>query len=105
MQIQINSDKNIAVNEELKLMVDAEIEKALVRWEQHITRVEVHLSDLNSSQKAGAKDMRCLIEVRFAGRQPASVSDETDTVEQSVKGAAGKLHRLMESTIGKLDAK
>jgi ribosome-associated translation inhibitor RaiA len=66
-----------------------------------ITRVEVHLTD-ESGPKSGKNDKRCMMEARLEGRQPIAVTDEAATVELAVDGAADKLARLIEHTLGKL---
>jgi ribosome-associated translation inhibitor RaiA len=76
MKVQLNTDANIAGNEALSQQVEAIINDTLDRFSQHITRVEVHLSDENSNEKFGANDQRCLIEVRLANHQPIAVSDQ-----------------------------
>ncbi|MDQ2711435.1 MAG: HPF/RaiA family ribosome-associated protein [Acidobacteriota bacterium] len=100
MKIQINSDKQIAVNRELLSSVEAEVKRALERFESQFTRVEIHLSDLNGN-KPGIIDKRCLLEVRPAGKQPVSVDQKAATVEQAVKGAVGKMKRLLQNSFGK----
>jgi hypothetical protein len=67
-----------------------------------ITRVEVHLSDENG-QNRGGRDQRCMMEARVQGRQPLAVTDQAESLEQAVAGAAGKLARLIESTLGRVD--
>ncbi|MBV8706498.1 MAG: HPF/RaiA family ribosome-associated protein [Acidobacteriaceae bacterium] len=100
MKVQINSDKQVTVGTELMNNVKAEVERAFERFSNQITRVEVHLSDLNSS-KRGVKDKRCMLEVRPAGKRPVSVDDRGATVQQAVKGAAGKMKRLLQSSLGR----
>ena len=82
-------------------MVEAEVRRALGRFEAQLTRLEVHLSDSNSSSKAGLRDKRCLLEARAAGQKPVSVSFETASVGAAVRGAAGKMRRLLETSFGK----
>jgi len=100
MLIQINSDKQVVVDAELTASVEGEINRALARFESKLTRIEVHLSDLNGS-KPGTKDKRCLIEARPTGENPVTASDEADTTEQAVRGAANKMNRLLESAFGR----
>jgi ribosome-associated translation inhibitor RaiA len=102
MKIQINTDKNIPGRESLAQNVETILEQVLARFSEQITRVEVHLSDENSSTKAGTPDKRCLLEVRLAGRQPSSVSEQAQTVDQAVRGAAQKMISSLESETGKL---
>ena len=102
MQIQTNTDSNIEGHEALTSHVSSTVETALERFSDHITRVEVQLSDENSGKKSGVDDMRCVMEARLEGRQPVAVTHEASTVHHGVDGAAGKLHSLIESTLGRL---
>lgn len=102
MQIQINTDRNIDGHEALAAQVRGVVESALGRHESLITRVEVHLSDENSAKKGGKDDIRCMMEARLEGRPPAAITHQAATVEQAVDGAAEKLTRLIESTLGRL---
>ncbi|MEO8270508.1 MAG: HPF/RaiA family ribosome-associated protein [Aureliella sp.] len=102
MQIQINTEGNIEGHDVLATRVISAVENALSRVSDHITRVEVHLSDKNSDKKGGNDDMRCVIEARLEGRQPIAVTHEAATLDQAVDGASDKLARLIESTLGRL---
>jgi hypothetical protein len=106
MQIQVNTDRNIHGDETLFAEVNRTVEDALTRFSDHITRVEVHLSDENSNKKArGSGDMRCLMEARLEGRQPIAVTHRAATSSQAVEGAADKLAHLIEGTLGSLRAR
>ncbi len=48
MQIQINSDKNIEADKRLESYYTSLTKKSLNRFEDTITRIEVHFSDENS---------------------------------------------------------
>ncbi len=101
MKIQFNTDVNIHGTEALAAQVSASVEHALERFEEHTTRVEVHLSDENGD-KSGQQDQRCRLEARLEGRQPVAVTDHAATQEQAVHGAAQKLVHLLDSTLGRL---
>lgn len=101
MHIQVNTDNNIEGREELATRVEAVVEKALSRFSDQITRVEVHLSDENS-HKGGQNDKRCLMEARLEGRQPTAVTHQAATLGQAIDGAADKLKTVIESTLGRL---
>jgi ribosome-associated translation inhibitor RaiA len=100
MQIQINTDHNIKVHEVFAAQISSAVERALDRMSDHITRVEIHLSDENGD-KSGQNDKRCLMEARLEGRQPIAVTHHAATVDQAVDAAASKLVRLIESTLGR----
>jgi len=101
MKIQLNTDAHITGTEALAAQVRATIENSLQRFSEHVTRVEVHLSDENGG-KSGQKDQRCMLEARLEGRQPVAVTDHAKTLEQAINGATLKLARLLDSTLGRL---
>lgn len=102
MKIQLNTDAHILGTEALSARVSASVEQALDRFVDHITRVEVHLSDENGG-KTGPHDQRCTLEARVQGRQPVAVTDHAATLDQAVQGAAQKLARLLDHTLGRLN--
>jgi len=103
MHIQINTDSNIEGDNALTQRVETTVREALDHFSEHITRVEVHLSDENSGSKFGTEDKRCLLEVRLVGHQPIAVSHQASTLERAVDGAAKKMKRSLVSTLGRLD--
>jgi hypothetical protein len=102
MKIQINTDRNISGHEALSHKVEAIVERALHRFADRITRVEAHISDENGAAKPGPHDKRCLLEVRFAGLQPMSVTEHAETLEQAVNGATQKMISMLDTSVGKL---
>jgi hypothetical protein len=96
MEIQVNTDKNIASSDKLAGHVQTEIEHALSQYADRITRVEVHLRD-ESAGRSTAGDKRCMLEARPSGGQPVAVTDYADTLEDALHGALAKLVRLLES--------
>ena len=101
MQIQINTDHNIEGRAALSAHVRSVVERALSRSSEHITRVEVYVTDENGP-KNGTNDMRCAMEARLERHQPIAVTHEAATLHQAVDGAADKLARLIEHTLGRL---
>ena len=103
MQITVNTDNHIHGSVELTRRVEAVLEDSLGRFAERITRVGVHLSDENSRQKSGDEDKRCVIEARLAGLQPIIVSDDGSSAAQALDGAADKLVKILDRTLGRLD--
>ena len=101
MKIQLNTDAHTDGTEVLAAQVGATVEQALERFSEHVTRVEVHLSNENGGQ-SGQQDHRCVLEARLEGRQPVAVTEHAATVDQAVQGASQKLARLLDSTLGRL---
>ena len=101
MTIQLNTDKNLSVHEAFEAKLDSLLSEELSRFSEHITRLEVHLSDENGS-KEGFNDKRCMIEARLEGRQPIAVTADADTHEQSVAAAIDKLKNSLNTILGRL---
>jgi ribosome-associated translation inhibitor RaiA len=100
MQVQVNSGSGVDVDSKLSWRVESTVSKILNRFEDQITRVEVHLSDVNSD-KFGAQDKRCLMEARAAGLDPIAVANLAANVEDAIKGAGEKLKTALESQFGR----
>ncbi len=102
MQVQVHTDNHIEGSAELFSHVEGAVELALGRFEDRITRVEVYLSDQNSSQKGGDNDKRCTMEARPSGLQPITVTHEGATLDQAIDGAADKMEKTLTRTLDRL---
>ena len=101
MHVQTNTDRHITGSERLSAHVETLVADALGRFTEQITRVEVHLSDENGA-RGGGDDIRCVMEARLEGRPPAAVTHQAATVDEAAGGAAAKLARAIENTLGRL---
>lgn len=101
MKIQFNTDKTINGDEKHQTFFTSQIAEELKRYQSHITRIEVHLSDENG-KKEGMNDIRCLLETRLEGRKPIAVSCQEDTVELAVSGAIDKLKTTLETILERI---
>ncbi len=100
MQVQVSTANNIEGTEKFIRHVEGALRTALSGFNAHITRVEVHFSDENGAE-AGGVDKRCLLEVRTAHHQPVALGHTDATLEKALDGAAKKMQRLLESTLGR----
>jgi ribosome-associated translation inhibitor RaiA len=101
MQVLVNSDHHILGGEDLTERVRGMLEGRLERFAGRITRVEVHLSDLNGT-RLGERDKRCMLEARLGGLKPIAASHEAPTLTEAIHVAADKLERAVEHALGKL---
>jgi ribosome-associated translation inhibitor RaiA len=101
MQVLVNSDHHIVGGEDLTARVQGVVEGRLERFDGRITRVEVHLNDLNGS-KLGERDKRCMMEARVGGLKPIAVSHEAPTLTEAIHMAADKLERALDHALGRL---
>lgn len=103
MQIQVNTDKHIEGNEALVTHVETVVRSAMRHVQDHLTRVEVHLSDENAG-KPGADDMRCMLEARLGHHPPVAVTHHAGSVHQALDGAATKLKAALQATLERIAA-
>ncbi|WP_425400540.1 hypothetical protein [Aeoliella sp.] len=101
MQININSDSHIDVQSESVEKWRDEIAESLARFGDWLTRVEVHLNDVNSQAKGGPDAIRCLMEARPAGMSPVSIDVRAGTVEQALAQGTSTLERRLGTIVDK----
>jgi len=102
MKMQINTDNHITGRGALVEQAEATLTSALGHLVEHVTRVEVHLSDENG-EKARGRDKRCVMEARLESHQPIAVTDEADSLDEAIAGAADKLKRSLDHTLSRLN--
>jgi hypothetical protein len=100
--IQIHADNQVASDAERNSRLEEQIRQRMARFEDRITDIEVHVSDLNGS-KGGHGDLRCTLEARVNGIPPVAVADEGTSVDRAVIGAAKKAVRALDHQLGKLN--
>jgi hypothetical protein len=99
--IQIHADNQVPSDNERDGRLEEQIRQRLARFEDRITDVEVHVSDVNGT-RGGNADLRCSLEARVTGLPPIAVVDEGDNVDRAVIGAAKKAVRALDHQLGKL---
>jgi hypothetical protein len=93
--IHVNSDKNIRVDDRVMAFVQGETDRALRRYAENLTRVDFHITDVNS-HKFGLLDKRCLIEARPSGHPPVVATMVAPNVRSAVTGSLSKLRTALE---------
>ncbi len=102
MQIYVHTDNNIDGTGEMTAYVEGEVATALSRFSDHLTRVEVHLSNESAGRDTGA-DTRCMVEARPEGQSPVTVTENAGSVDAALNGALHRLDHLLTSQEGRHD--
>lgn len=102
MIIQVNTDNHINGKEELNAYISNLINEKLQRFDSHLTRIEVHLSDVNGGGKAGADDKKCSIEARLENTEPIFASAQSDELSKAIHECVQKIKRGIEHQIDKV---
>lgn len=100
MIIQINTDATLTGHEDRREAIKDLVTNALAHFSDRISRVEVHLSDEDGRGHA-KNDVRCVMEVRIAGRNPEAVTNHASVLLDAVDGAAEKLRHALEHSLGR----
>lgn len=99
MQIQVNHDNRVRLAEDTAERLSRTVEDYLSKFADRITRVEMHLSDLNGGK--GGSDKRCVLEARMSNLQPIAVTHHAQSVQLAIDGALQKLDHAIGHAIGK----
>lgn len=103
MHIEVHTDHHIKGSETLSSSIQSTVETTLARFTHRITRVDVHVSDENGP-KTGGDDIKCAMEARLEGMKPTGVTHHAAQLEDAVSGAADKLARVIDHTLGRRNA-
>ncbi|HWH18838.1 MAG TPA: HPF/RaiA family ribosome-associated protein [Allosphingosinicella sp.] len=101
MFIQIHTDNQVTSDNDRDTKLEEQIRQRLARFEDRITDIEIHVSDVNGP-RGGAADLRCTLEARVNGVQPVAVADHGSTVDRAILGATKKAARALDHQLGKL---
>lgn len=101
MQVQINSDNVLKVGAATIAELETHLREHLSRFADRLTRLEMHLKDINSTS-AGAPGIHCTLEARPNGLDPLTVESSAETLDKAVAAAATKLLTALDRTFGKL---
>lgn len=99
MQVQVHG-QGIEIGDRLRGFVEERLSESLQHLDDRLTRVEVHLRDLNGNK--GGVDKRCVCEARPRGLDPIAVEHDATEVTEAVTGAVGKLQRALQNRFEKL---
>jgi ribosomal subunit interface protein len=102
MLISVTTDNNIDGSDKLRSYVETLVGDVLGRFQDRITRVQVHLSDENGRAKSSDNDKRCTMEARVAGLKPIAVSEQAASLDQAINAAADTLEKSLHRTFGRL---
>lgn len=104
LQIQIRTDKNIESSAGLEEHVRNSVNKAMTHFDERLTRVEVHLRDVNGD-KFGERDHECMMEARLRGVKPLAVTHADSNLHLAIAGATERLRNAVSNLVGRMEAR
>ena len=100
MQFQFNTDSSVMGTSDVAARIEAQVRQRLARFSERLTRVEVHVSDVNG-RKHGADDKHCTIEARPRGARPIGVTGKAADVDAAARIAANTMAERLERVLGR----
>ena len=101
MEVKVNTNTSIEADKRMIAYVKEEVSNTLSIFEDRVTRVEVHLADVNGP-KSDLDAINCKLEARPKGLQPLMVSSRDSTIHNAVSAAATKMKSALQTRFGKL---
>ena len=105
MQILLHSDSNTDGSHLMAEHLHKVVEDAMARYAERVSRVEAHLSDVNSLAKSSEGNIHCILEARLVGYDPIVVKDHADSAHQAIDGAVRKLKRAVATELAKHESR
>jgi ribosome-associated translation inhibitor RaiA len=102
MHVQFNTNSSVMGTEDVAKRIEAQVRQRLARFADRLTRVEVHVADVNGA-KHGADDKHCTIEARPRGSRPIGVTGRAADVDAAARIAANTMAERLERVLGKAE--
>ena len=103
MQVLLHSDHHTDGSHLMAEHLQKVVQDAMSRFAERVTRIEAHLSDVNSQAKSGDDDIHCTLEARLVGLDPIVVKAHAGNAHQAIEGAVHKLQRAVGTALAKHD--
>lgn len=99
MIFQFNSDNQLSAMTDVAERIETTVRAKLSRIEDQLTRVEVHVGDVNAAK--GGADMHATVELRPASLAPVAGTHTAEALDVAVARATDKALTAYDRIIGK----
>lgn len=103
MQVLLHTDPNTDGSQSMAQHLETVAQAAMARFGERVTRIEAHLSDVNSLARAGENDIHCTLDAHLVGQGAIVVKDQAGNAHQAIEGALRKLKRAVGVALEKHD--
>jgi hypothetical protein len=103
MDFQFNTGNKIDGDARMEAHFETRIRERLARFEPRLSRVEVHVRDIDGTRRSGPEGVEAVIEARPKDGAPLAVTERGATPEEAVGSALQTLVGRLDATFGKAD--
>ena len=103
MLIQVNTDNRVEGAEAANAAIEARIRDRLARFADRLTRIELHIRDVDGDRNGG-QGMEATLEARPAGGQPIVVNAQASSIDSAVADVVRKAVDILNRAFEKQDA-
>ena len=100
MQFQFNSDNQTKGDADVAGRLEALVSGRLDRILDRLTRIEVHVGDVNGP-RGGGDDKSCTVEIRPNGMNPITATAQGPSIDSAASSAADKVLTAFDRQTGK----
>lgn len=103
MDFQFNTGNAVPGDARLEEHFENRIRERLARFEPRLSRIEIHIRDLDGTRRESPQGIEAMIEARPKDGDPLSATDRGPNPEEAVNAALQKLVARLDSVFGKAD--
>ncbi len=103
MDFQFNTGNKIDGDARMEAHFETRIRERLARFEPRLSRLEVHVRDIDGTRRSGPEGVEAVLEARPKDGAPVTVTERGATPEEAVGSALQTLVGRLDSTFGKSD--
>lgn len=103
MDFQFNTGNAVPGDARIEEHFETRIRERLARFEPRLSRIEVHVRDIDGTRRESPQGIEAMIEARPKQGDPLSATDRGPNTEQAIGAALQKLVARLDATFGKSD--
>lgn len=103
MDFQFNTGNKIGGDARMQAHFETRIRERLARFEPRLSRIEVHVRDIDGTRRSGPEGVEVVIEARPKSGSPLATTERGATPEEAFGSAVKTLVARLDATFGKAD--
>lgn len=103
MDFQFNTGNAVPADIRVEAHFEARIRERLARFSPRLSRIEVHVRDIDGTRRESPQGIEAMIEARPKNGDPLSARERGPNTDAAISAALQKLVARLDATFGKAD--